>query len=96
MIEGVPNLIASQNDANYASNYHAASDTFDKVDQRQLKLNAAIAASLTWGFANSTYRLPRQSRAQIADLIASTDLEKQMRDFGAWDHWRNGVRGRRE
>ncbi len=96
MIEGVPNLIAAQNDANYASNYHAASDTFDKVDQRQLKLNAAIAASLTWGFANSTGKLPRQTHAQIADLIASTDLEKQMRDFGVWDQWRSGVRGRKE
>ena len=37
MMEGIPNLIAMQADANYASNYHAASDTFDKVDQQQLK-----------------------------------------------------------
>ena len=49
-------------DANYASNYHAASDTFDKVDQQQLKLNSAIAAAVVWGFANSGDRLPRMSR----------------------------------
>ncbi len=45
MIEGVPNLVANQANANYASNYHAESDTFEKVDQQQARLNSAIAAS---------------------------------------------------
>ncbi len=94
MIEGVPNLIAIQADANYASNYHAASDTFDKVDQRQLKLNSAIAAALVWGFANSEDRLPRQTHQEIEWLIESTDLEAQMRTFGVWSGWESGVRGR--
>lgn len=94
MIQGVPNLIAMQADANYASNYHAESDTFDKVDQRQLKLNSAIAAALIWGFANGSERLPRQTHAEIAELIESTDLEQQMRNFGVWDGWAAGERGR--
>ena len=94
MIQGVPNLIAMQADANYASNYHAESDTFDKVDQRQLKLNSAIAAALIWGFANDDERLPRHSRADIVQLIESTDLEQQMRNFGVWDNWASGKRGR--
>lgn len=96
MIEGVPNLIANQADANYASNYHAESDTFDKVDQRQLKLNSAIAAALVWGFANGTDRLPRQTHAEIAELIGSTDLEQQMRNFAVWEGWHSGERGRHE
>ena len=94
MMEGIPNLIAMQADANYASNYHAASDTFDKVDQRQLKLNSAIAAAMVWGFANSEDRLPRQTHAQIVELINSTNLEQQMRDFGVWEGWVTGDRGR--
>lgn len=94
MMEGVPNLIAAQADANYASNYHAASDTFDKVDQQQLKLNSAIAAALVWGFANADERLPRWSRAQLEQLIESTNLEQQMRDFGVWEGWVDGSRGR--
>jgi carboxypeptidase Q len=94
MIEGVPNLIAAQADANYASNYHAASDTFDKVDQQQLKLNSAIAAALAWGFANSESRLPRQTRDEIQALINATDLEPQMRNFGVWEDWASGIRGR--
>ena len=94
MMEGIPNLIAAQADANYASNYHAASDTFDKVDQQQLKLNSAIAAALVWGFANDDDRLPRWSRAQLEALVESTNLEQQMRDFGVWEHWAAGIRGR--
>lgn len=96
MIEGVPNLIAAQRDANYASNYHAESDTFDKVDQRQLKLNSAIAAAVTWGFANSTQRLPRLRHAQIAELIEQHNIEQSMRDFGVWDDWAAGERGRHD
>jgi hypothetical protein len=94
MMEGVPNLIGHQADANYASNYHAGSDTFDKVDQQQLKLNSAIVAATVWGFANSDERLPRHSREQIENLISATDLEQQMRNFGVWEDWAAGNRGR--
>ena len=96
MLQGVPNLIAMQADANYASNYHAASDTFDKVDQQQLKLNSAITAALIWGFANAADRLPRHSRAQIENLVETTDLEQQMRNFGVWEPWVSGARGRQD
>jgi len=96
MIEGVPNLIAAQEDANYASNYHAQSDTFDAVDQKQLKLNSAIAAALVWGFANSRDRLPRQTHDEIQELIDGSDLEHQMRNFGVWEDWASGVRGRHD
>ena len=96
MIEGVPNLVAIQADANYASNYHAESDTFDKVDLQQLRLNAAIAAAVIWGFANDSERLPRQSNAEIRELMNATDLEQQMRNFAVWDGWANGTRGRHD
>ncbi|EED36831.1 peptidase, M28D (aminopeptidase ES-62) subfamily [Luminiphilus syltensis NOR5-1B] len=96
MIEGVPNLIAAQQDANYASNYHAASDTFDKVDLQQLKLNSAIAAALVWGFANSDFQLPRQSHDEVEALIENAGIEQNMRDFGAWEDWKNGVRGQHD
>lgn len=96
MIEGVPNLIAAQSDANYASNYHAESDTFDKVDQLQLRLNSAVAAAVIWGFANDTARLPRQTHEEISLLIESTDLEEQMRSMAVWDAWAEGTRGRHE
>lgn len=96
MIEGVPNLIAAQSDANYASNYHAESDTFDKVDQHQLRLNSAIAAAVIWGFANDSARLPRQSHDEVQELIDSSDLEQQMKQMAVWDGWAAKTRGRHD
>ncbi len=93
MLEGVPNLVANQEDANYASNYHASSDTFDKVDQSQLRLNAAVAAAIIWGFANDDSRVPRQSRAEVEALIENTSLGQQLRNMGFWEDLEEGARG---
>ena len=94
MMQGIPNVVASQEPANYGPNYHARSDTFDKVDLRQLRINAAIAAAVTWAFAEGDVRLPRQSRADIETLIKNTDLGEQMKSMGLWSGWASGVRGR--
>ena len=32
MLQGVPTFVANQDEYNYLLNYHAMSDTFDKVD----------------------------------------------------------------
>jgi carboxypeptidase Q len=40
LLDGVPTMVAQQDEANYLPNYHAASDTLDKVDMRELKINA--------------------------------------------------------
>jgi carboxypeptidase Q len=52
MMQGITKLVANQANANYASNYHAQSDTFDKVDQQQLKVNSAIMGATILGIAN--------------------------------------------
>lgn len=95
MMQGVPNLVGLQESANYGPNYHAGSDTFDKADLTTLRHNAAIAAAVTWYFANADERLPRHDRARIEQLIGSTDLADQMRSFGILEAWQNGTRGRR-
>ncbi len=95
MMQGVGNLVANQAAANYGPNYHARSDTFDKIDQTQLRLNAAITAAVTWGFANMDVTWQRQRRDDIERLVASTDLEAQMRSLGVWEDWATGQRGRR-
>jgi hypothetical protein len=96
MMQGIPNLVANQEPANYGPNYHARSDTFDKVDLRQLRINAAIAAAVTWAFAHSDVTLPRQSRADIETLIRNTDLGEQMKSMGFWTDWAAGARGRKQ
>lgn len=95
MMEGVPNLVANQEPANYGPHYHAESDTFDKVDLRQVRLNAAVAAAVTWAFAQSEARAPRQSAAEVAGLVTGTALGDQMRSMGLFEDWQQGRRGRR-
>jgi carboxypeptidase Q len=95
LLEGVPTLTANQDIANYLENYHAASDTFDKVDIRELKLNTVLAAVTAWGIADRTEPIgKRQSRAEIESLIKETGLDQQMKTLGYWDAWQSGVRGR--
>jgi hypothetical protein len=98
MMQGIGNLVANQAPANYGPNYHARSDTFDKVDQHQHRLNAAIAAAVTYGFATMDVtwqrQTQRQTREEIAQIIAATDLGDQMRTFGIWQQWESGERGR--
>jgi carboxypeptidase Q len=47
MLEGVPSFVADQVEANYLENYHAISDTYDKVDFKQLKKHVAEARRLS-------------------------------------------------
>ena len=95
MLEGVAHLVANQEAANYGPNYHARSDEFGQADQHQLRLNAAILAAMTLRFAEMPVTWGRQSRADIERLIATTDLRAQMEQFGLWDDWASGVRGRK-
>ncbi len=61
----------------------------------QLRLNAAIVAATVYGFAQSETALPRQTAAEVASLVESTDLGEQMRTFGLYEAWVKGERGRR-
>jgi hypothetical protein len=94
MMAGVPNLVANQASANYGPNYHARSDEFHQADEGTLRLNAAIVAAVHLGLADASSRVGRQSQADVEKLVAATDLEQQMRQFGVWEPWKRGDRGR--
>ncbi len=96
MLEGVPNLVANQEEANYLPNYHAASDTLDKVDMRELKLHTVLAALTAWGIADRAEPLgKRLSRAELDVLVKETGLDQQLKLLGYWDAWQSGARGRK-
>jgi hypothetical protein len=96
LIEGLPTLVANQEEANYLPNYHAASDTLDKVDIRELKLNTAIAALTAWGLADRPAPLgKRLSRAELETLMKESGLDQQMKSMGFWNDWQKGTRGRK-
>jgi carboxypeptidase Q len=94
MMQGVATIVGNQESANYGPNYHARSDTFDKANAQQLRLNAAIAAAIVYGVANSDVSFRRQTRAEVEQLVRSTDLADQMRSFGILQAWESGARGR--
>jgi len=97
LLEGVPNLVADQETARYLPDYHAASDTFDKIDLEMAKRNAAVAAIVVSGLANAPSAPgPRQSRADVARILADPrwKLDTQMRSYRLWDAWEKGDRGR--
>jgi carboxypeptidase Q len=96
LLEGAPTLVANQEEANYLPNYHAASDTLDKVDIRELKLHAALAALTAWGIADRAEPLgKRLTRAELEALFRETGLDRQMKLLGYWDAWQSGARGRK-
>jgi hypothetical protein len=95
-LEGVPTLVAEQDEANYLPNYHAASDTFDKVDIRELKINTALAAVTAWGIADRVEPLgKRLSRSEMSRLLKETHLDEKMEQLGYWEPWQKGTRGRK-
>ncbi|HXY00474.1 MAG TPA: hypothetical protein VEI54_06110, partial [Candidatus Limnocylindrales bacterium] len=82
--------------ANYLGNYHAASDTFDKVDIRELKLNTVLAAVTAWGIADHAEPIGRrQTRAELEELMKETGLDKELQALGLWSDFQSGARGRR-
>jgi hypothetical protein len=95
MLEGVPTFVADQAEANYLENYHATTDTFDKVDFAQLKKHVAEAAEFTFALANRADRIgPRLNRTQIEQTLHETHLDQELKGMGMWDDWANGKRGR--
>jgi carboxypeptidase Q len=96
VLDGVPTMVANQVEANYMPNYHAASDTFDKVDIREVKINTVIAAVVAWGVADREQPLgKRYTRAEIEQQLKDTGLDEQMKKQGVWEGWQNGSHGRK-
>ncbi len=97
MLEGVPTFVADQVEANYLENYHAVSDTYDKVDFAQLKKHVAEAAVLSYELANIPEKIgPRLTHDQIEQTMRDTKSVELFKAFGLWDDWTSGKRGRQK
>lgn len=94
MLEGVPTFVADEEAANYLENYHATTDTFDKVDFPQLKNHVAEAAALSFALANSDRVGPRLTRDQIDATLHEAHADQELKEMGMWDEWASGKRGR--
>ncbi len=97
MLEGVPTFVADQQEANYLENYHAISDTYDKVDFAQLKKHVAEAAALSLELADLPGKIgPRLTHDQIEQTMRDTKSVELLKAFGIWDDWASGQRGRQK
>jgi carboxypeptidase Q len=95
LLEGVPTLVANQEEGNYLENYHATSDTYDKVDFPQLKKHVAEMTVVTYGIANAPDRIgPRLTRPEIEKTFLDTHADELMKKMGIWAEWKGGNRGR--
>ncbi|MBZ5680871.1 MAG: M20/M25/M40 family metallo-hydrolase [Acidobacteriia bacterium] len=97
MLEGVPTFVADQEEANYLENYHAVSDTYDKVEFAQLKQHVAEAAALSFSLASLPEKIaPRLTHDQIEQTMRDTNSVDLLKAFGLWDDWVSGKRGRQK
>ncbi|MGA8152838.1 MAG: M20/M25/M40 family metallo-hydrolase [Terriglobales bacterium] len=95
MLEGVPTLVANQEEANYLINYHATSDTFDKVDLAALKKHVGEAAGVTFALAEAPERLgPRLNHEEVEQTLRETHLDEELKSSFLWQEWESGKRGR--
>jgi carboxypeptidase Q len=94
LLSGVPNFVADQDPAPYLPDYHAESDVPDRVNVKEARRNAGLAATLVWSLANSPAAIPkRQTRTQVDTLLVKTKLVEQMQGFDQWEDWKAGRRG---
>ena len=97
MLEGVPTFVAEQQEANYLVNYHAVSDTYDKVDFEQLKKHVAEVALLALELANLDQKIgPRLTHDQVEQTMRESHSVEMMKANGIWDDWVSGRRGRQK
>jgi len=97
MLEGVPTFVADQQEANYLENYHAVSDTYDKVDFPQLKKHVAEAAAFAFELADLPQKIgPRLTHDQIEQTMRDTKSVEMLKADGIWDDWVSGKRGRQK
>jgi carboxypeptidase Q len=97
MLEGVPTFVADQDEANYLENYHAISDTYDKVDFAQLKKHVAEAAALSVELADLPQKIgPRLTHDQIEQTMRESNSVDMLKEDGVWDDWVSGKRGRQK
>jgi Zn-dependent M28 family amino/carboxypeptidase len=95
LLEGAPTLVAIQEAGNYLVNYHAVSDTLDKVDIAQLKKHTAEMTVVAFGLANAKERVgPRLTRPQIEKTLLDTHVDEQLKSMGMWKEWQQKQRGR--
>jgi carboxypeptidase Q len=94
LLAGIPTYLADQDATPYLPDYHAESDVYERVNFKEAKRNAGLAAVLVWALAEAKERPGKQqNRAEVEALLKATKMDAQMKAFGHWEDWEAGKRG---
>jgi len=95
LLEGVPTLTANEAAGSPAPGSGPALDADARIDIAELKRHVAIAAVTAYALADNPERIgPRQSRAQIEQLLNDTGLADKLKSEGVWPQGESGQHGR--
>jgi hypothetical protein len=82
LIHGVPAFVLWTPTTEYFKLHHKPSDTFDKVNQRDLNLGAAVVGVTALGFADAPAMLPHPDQGSV---------EAQLKKIKAYDEYKDMV-----
>jgi len=95
LLEGIPTLVANENLENRVPRVTTDTGTLDAATLRELKRHVAIAAITAYALADAPQRIgPRQSRAEVEQLMKDTGLEQEIKREGLRPAGESGERGR--
>ncbi|HEY2860681.1 MAG TPA: M20/M25/M40 family metallo-hydrolase [Terracidiphilus sp.] len=80
LIRGVPSFVLWTPTDEYFKLHHKPSDTFDKVNQRDLNLGAAVVGVTALGFADA---------AQPLKHLSQTEMEGQLKKIKSYDEYKD-------
>lgn len=84
LIHGVPSLVLWTPMDKYWGLHHKPSDTFDKVNQRDLNLGVTVVGITAYAFADAPNRLKQFSPAELEDELKSIKALDEYKDMN--DH----------
>jgi hypothetical protein len=83
LVEGVPSFVLWSPMGKYMAIHHKPSDTFDKVDHRDLNLGAATVGITAFAFADATGTLKHYSAAEIETQLKGIEALDTYKDLQA-------------
>jgi carboxypeptidase Q len=81
LVQGVPSFVLWTPVEKYFGLHHKPSDTFDKVNQRDLNLGAAVVGITAYAFSDTPSTLKHYSAAELQDQLSGIKALTQYKDM---------------
>ena len=81
LVQGVPSFVLWTATEKYETLHHKPSDTFDKVNQRDLNLGAAVVGLTAYAFADAPESMKHYSAEEVQEQLKSIKALAQYKDM---------------